>query len=539
MGQFQKTSPTSVSALILLHFLVYTNVFSQKEAPDSLEIQGHYEFAETLYQHKYSPDSSEIKAAEDRIIDDLSKEQFEETASRRSQLIVIDALIKGYDSWVYPELISESMGKHPDPTGINHYFFGSLHFKRGSYEEAASSFQEAIKRLRFESEFYLHAYFNLAAAHSENGRNAEAIGIFDSICSPGTQLNNHPELFPETIECVRINLAAMHIDEINLDAAHRELARVDTSLLTDYWKMVLRMNEMILSDGKLNFHRRDSILDHQIAKWPFAELPVNAHKYVLKAILERQDLPYFLTFRSDLLSLGKSPLLENESGFKTLLVTPPNATEFQDIWNTYCSTSKELRNQRVLAEKDIKSRNAIALQRINDALNTSQIQQDNYQRLLRILLIAIPLFILLLFAYKKYKAFENNKVLEASLRPPTHPSPDAFELTREDLRIIGDAITVGKRISDAMLILKKLSASVANKEEKLVKRDLSVVPEFNQLNAREQKIAQMIDAGFESKEIARIQNVTPEYVYNVRSRLRKKLQIPNDVELVDWFRQWP
>ena len=114
----------------------------------------------------------------------------------------------------------------------------------------------------------------------------------------------------------------------------------------------------------------------------------------------------------------------------------------------------------------------------------------------------------------------------------------AFELTREDLRVIGDAITVGKRISDAMLILKKLSARLSYKEENIEKRDLSSVPELHQLNARELKIAQLLDAGFDSKEIARMENVTSEYVYNVRSRIRKKLNIPPDIELNDWFKQW-
>lgn len=538
MGKFHKTSPPKYLLLTSLHIFLCTHFLGQNVAPDSIRIQDHFEYAQALYQGEFIPDSLEISVAESNIIRSLNEEQYAESEVRRSQLIVLHALVEGYDTWIYPELIRESMAKYPDPTGVNHYYFGSAHFKRGSYEEAAFSFQEAIGRLRFESEFYLHAHFNLAAALSENGRNSDAIGIFDSICSPATQLNNHPELFPETIECIRINLAAMHIDEKNFDAANRELATVDTVLLNDYWKRLLRMNEFILSHEELNFHRRDSILYNQIASWAIVELPINAQEYVLKAILERQDLPYFLKFQADILSQGTSPLLQNGSGFKTLLLTLPSAKEFEDIWNNYCTISEELRNQRERAERDIKGRNAIALQRINKALNESQIQQDDYKRILRIVLIIIPLFIFLLIANKKYKAVQNSKVLEASLRPPNNPAPDAFELTREDLRIVGDAITVGKRISDAMLILKKLSASLAHKEQNLEKRDLTSVPEFNQLNAREQNIAQLIDAGFESKEIARIQNVTSEYVYNVRSRLRKKLNIPNDVEISDWFRQW-
>ena len=41
-------------------------------------------------------------------------------------------------------------------------------------------------------------------------------------------------------------------------------------------------------------------------------------------------------------------------------------------------------------------------------------------------------------------------------------------------------------------------------------------------------------AGLDAKEIARVLNLSPSHIYNSRSNIRRKLEIPKEQSIEDW-----
>lgn len=56
-----------------------------------------------------------------------------------------------------------------------------------------------------------------------------------------------------------------------------------------------------------------------------------------------------------------------------------------------------------------------------------------------------------------------------------------------------------------------------------------------ELSRLEEKVLEQLALGRSSKEIAHILSISPGYVYNVRMKLRKKLNIPDDLRFEDWL----
>ena len=85
-----------------------------------------------------------------------------------------------------------------------------------------------------------------------------------------------------------------------------------------------------------------------------------------------------------------------------------------------------------------------------------------------------------------------------------------------------------------MLIVRRLSAEFSVQTESRL--NLEAIELFDELNEREKEVAGYIASGFNSKEIAQMLNVTAQYIYNVRSRIREKMGIPADQDLLNYLR---
>jgi DNA-binding CsgD family transcriptional regulator len=112
-----------------------------------------------------------------------------------------------------------------------------------------------------------------------------------------------------------------------------------------------------------------------------------------------------------------------------------------------------------------------------------------------------------------------------------------FQINEEDVRLLGDAVTYGKRTSEAMLILRKLNASIRNEFDALEMEDLKLLDSADLMNSNDLKVLSYLAAGFEPKEIARITGLTVPTVYNISSRIRGKLNIPKGDRLKEWVHQ--
>lgn len=67
--------------------------------------------------------------------------------------------------------------------------------------------------------------------------------------------------------------------------------------------------------------------------------------------------------------------------------------------------------------------------------------------------------------------------------------------------------------------------------------DLAQIPNIQSLNDREREVAALIYRGFDAKEIARLTSMSNAYTYNVRSRIRAKLDIPAEEDMLKWMKR--
>lgn len=163
--------------------------------------------------------------------------------------------------------------------------------------------------------------------------------------------------------------------------------------------------------------------------------------------------------------------------------------------------------------------------RINE-LNAKLSERDEkiafWQQMLMFSFAGALLVLLAYLLLKRQQIKASQRELESVLKPrPDAERKEKLELKLDDVRTLRDAITQGKRTADAMLILQKISLWLmpAHQSEKL---NLESLEHYNQLTSSEKKILSDLLAGFEAKEIARMMKVSPPYIYNSRSHIRRK-----------------
>jgi DNA-binding CsgD family transcriptional regulator len=145
--------------------------------------------------------------------------------------------------------------------------------------------------------------------------------------------------------------------------------------------------------------------------------------------------------------------------------------------------------------------------------------------------IALVTTLLLVRMRKSRLKAELNSVLAFKEDQEQQP---VMPLTPNDVRILGDAITYGKRVSDALLVLKKLNVNAVNDTASVRDVNWAKVDRSNVLKKNEKEILEYIVMDFEAKEIARILNCSVSHIYNMRSRIRQALDISADAQIKDW-----
>ena len=109
-----------------------------------------------------------------------------------------------------------------------------------------------------------------------------------------------------------------------------------------------------------------------------------------------------------------------------------------------------------------------------------------------------------------------------------------LDVDEDDLVVLAQALTYGKGLQKALLIVRRLRAEFASQNESRL--NLETIELYDELNEREKEVAGYIASGFNSKEIAQMLNVTTQYIYNVRSRIREKIGVPDQQDLLNYLR---
>jgi DNA-binding CsgD family transcriptional regulator len=228
-------------------------------------------------------------------------------------------------------------------------------------------------------------------------------------------------------------------------------------------------------------------------------------------------------------------ILEDESFYYTKLVQSGTGDEgFEERWIVYSGIEKERSTTFALQLKAVTQKRNTRIERLTSELELRKRATLRWQRIALSIALALLAIVGGYAILQRQRSVANQRKLDALLSPAsTESQAEPLELRLDDIRILGDAIGLGKRTADAMLILKKISMKVMpdNFPKQL---DLTSLENFHELSTSEQKILADMIAGFEAKEIARVMNLSASHIYNSRSNIRRKLEIPKEQSIKDW-----
>jgi DNA-binding CsgD family transcriptional regulator len=112
--------------------------------------------------------------------------------------------------------------------------------------------------------------------------------------------------------------------------------------------------------------------------------------------------------------------------------------------------------------------------------------------------------------------------------------PQLQRVNEEDWVALVQALTYGKGLKKALLIALRMRAEFAGQTG--TDLNLEAIACYDELNEREKEVVAHIASGMTSSEIAELLRVSTKYTYNIRSRIRFKLGVPDDEDLLVWLR---
>ena len=126
------------------------------------------------------------------------------------------------------------------------------------------------------------------------------------------------------------------------------------------------------------------------------------------------------------------------------------------------------------------------------------------------------------------QAVESKRLTSTSLK---------LEITKEDIRKIHMGLTKGHQIGEALLSLQKVEFLHKQTSTPPAPEILDSINGIKNLSESEFTILKLSMEGISNKEIAHQLQVSSGYVYNSRSAIRKKLDIPKESSIRQWIQK--
>ena len=514
-------------------WFVASNVAAQS-AQDTAILQHRWD---TMFGEGFSLSDATLDSAVSRYsqlvysIPDGLTEAFSVALSLDESYILL-AEAQGRPRGLFPD-ITEQNAVHVIQLPERDFMRGAAFYQNMLYTEAIEAFQSAIDELPIGSKARNLAHLNLAAALNEEGKVIEAIELLEKWL---IESEEHAIKLPRGLaERARVNLAGLQVSSRAYHAALKTLQAVDTSRLESYWQAIQAANTMIAHHELRQFPQRDSVWNQSNVFDAIELIPNETFQgLALHQILLTRDFTKYQAFLT-LLHDQNSPLLEVDGRYTELLAieTSDSRALQQFVWFAELA---EMEDKYLLQLEEDARAHAPDFEAIQLSLER---QVNRNKRLTWILLVSAGfLAIAGAVGYRiRYSLQQRkSKALEKVINAPrsNNVQPWRVPITDDDIRTLGDSIAYGRRISDAMMVLKKLKANMDTPEVQVTGAELNQDLALK-LNESEQLIASHILAGFDAKESSRILDVTPEYIYNLRSRIRGKLEIPSGVKMEAWL----
>lgn len=452
------------------------------------------------------------------------------------------ARIKNLSSSLIPSVI-RSFESPACPIDCNAFLFlmGNVHFLEGDFNQAIDSYTKAKPGEGSEQELlhYVRCNLNAAAALQRSGSTPEAIDQLKLLLTFLENNNNSALLRDAGLQLtVQINLAAMHLSAYANEAALEILLQIKADQLDDYWTHIRNVNLLIAYQGLDSLEASSALWTHHFSNSSnlLQKTALSAHKHLIQQCLMSEDFDSYLLLRQEVESGVTTNLTKEDNPYANLLNAPIDSAV--NSWKQYVRWEKQHFQFRMARNEGTYQCMSTELDNLEtkllDANNSLSKFKTGSWIMLLLLAIGGAFFKL---RSMKVEADKRKKLAFAMHSAPTSEqlrAPSPIDL--DDLRLLGDALVNGKQVSDAMLVLQKLRGMV-HTPEFLPFHRMESIEGFRDMNETEKKILGYLIGGFDAKETARMLQVTPSHVYNMRSAIRIKLDIPREEKISHWLMQ--
>ena len=443
-------------------------------------------------------------------------------AMKGKALILLAGCYGHQDMNLLPWLLNQSASKCSIESGYFELWKGGIYFNEGDKTSALGAFEKAAQWIPKSSLQHYYALSNVAAVQQSLYMNNAAIETFQVL------IDLHPEQALGNAQSL-INIAALQISIRELEEAYKTLLSVDTTALSSPWIDLWKLNKLEIAIS-LNEIDEVEALWMDLRKIPLDEVNVDAWGMLLNAALLVNDIEFFsemerfvsravLPDNDPRLSMGFMPLLLMESGEVPMLTKWEAAKKVSEYYHgvqfTTYSELKEKINESVAASND----------------QMAQLKSEHEVTMRQLMVWGGILLLILILSNVAFA--RRTKVTQSSALRSLEGTGDKVDFELNDLRVIADALSTGKNTAKALLHLTKISRHTLQQEGSIEWSKSLFSGQLKDLNEQEMKVLMHMDAGYSAKEIATMLNVSPGHIYNLRSLIRKKLNLKENESLLD------
>lgn len=419
------------------------------------------------------------------------------------------------------------------------YLVGNAYFMTSEHEKAAAYYAKIIWNSESDnSDFslYVNARLNLSSALNGMGAIHRAVETIDELVQTckSYEEETQTELDASFYDNLSINLAGLLISNRDFERAELTLLSLDSDRVDERWQQVVALNRLVIFQETGRFEQSDSVWMNELRLTEFAGIPEATYNILIRQSLLSDDPVGFLDIREVILTNLPHLLQDSEFYYTNLMESGADDSIFEERWKVYSGIERDRSATFALQVEALTQKSSKRISELSSELEDKRATAAQWQ----MLALAIGALLLLVIGgyaiHQRRKGMANQRKLEALLSSNLAVSRvEEFEIKLDDIRTLGDAIAHGKKTSDAMLILKKIS--MKHMPENFPKQlDLNNLENYSELSTSEQRILKDMIAGLDAKEIARVLKLSPSHIYNSRSNIRRKLEIPKEQSIEDW-----
>ena len=493
---------------------------------------------QTLRDHEFR-----LKELEDRASADNNAtpdEVCREIAMLRSTIAHACAL--GAKSSVLNELLERTDECTPR-SGIYMYWLGTAQFHAKLFEDAVRRFELAAKVTPPEVPVSVNIQFNLAASLHELMRYPESIAVLRALISPESPWTNNPQFTdPRSRQTLEINMAAMLISAGADEDALNLLSEIDRDLIDAYWRVILWLNEIQARNNLGRYVEADSIWSGYIETIPIQEVPVVGWPILVECMLSSASFDAMLDLRNRFQGVPKE--LSENLYLNALLDPTLTEDNLRRMWDFF---EESLRLERKQEMKEAKRRSLVAnsamqreIDQLKQGVKLAEFQSQTWQQTALVFLAIVLLLVSVAFSHQWKKRRVIARALEETLETKEDAnSPPLVKnlLSTDEIRTLHDGLTKGRRVGEAIMVLRRLEASQDSEMDFVLAENQPHIEGWEQLNLKEKDIIRMTLNDEVPKEMAHKLGVSVGYIYNSRSAIRRKLEIPEDALFKFWILQ--